>query len=50
MKTNGSVACWGLNLDGESTPPGGEFASVSAGDFAYVRGEDGRLRRLLGFK
>ena len=32
VKTDGSVACWGLdNRDGQSTPPAGSFVSVSAG-------------------
>ena len=31
VRDDGSVACWGLDDNGESTPPEGEFASVSAG-------------------
>ena len=33
MKTDGSVACWGDDFDGESTPPDGSFLSVSAAYF-----------------
>ena len=32
VRTDGSVECWGNDRFGESTPPSGEFASVSAGD------------------
>ena len=32
VRTDGSVACWGANYDGQATPPEGEFASVSAGN------------------
>jgi alpha-tubulin suppressor-like RCC1 family protein len=31
VKTNGSIACWGNNANGEATPPSGSFTSVSAG-------------------
>ena len=31
VRTDGSVACWGLGLDGQSSPPGGTFISVSSG-------------------
>ena len=31
VKTDGTVACWGSDEDGEATPPDGKFASVSAG-------------------
>ena len=31
IRTNGSVACWGLGLDGQASPPDGAFTSVSAG-------------------
>ena len=31
VRTDGSVACWGLDSFGEATPPEGEFVSVSAG-------------------
>ena len=33
MRTDGSVACWGWDEDGQATPPAGEFSSVSAGEF-----------------
>ena len=39
VMTDGAVACWGSNEDGDgnvvgqATPPEGEFASVSAGWF-----------------
>ena len=32
MKTDDSVECWGNDEVGQSTPPEGEFASVSTGD------------------
>ena len=31
IKTNGSVACWGRNLEGQSTPPAGTFTALGAG-------------------
>ncbi|SEH04264.1 C13 family peptidase [Candidatus Venteria ishoeyi] len=31
LKSNGSIACWGYNSDGRSTPPDGVFSQVSAG-------------------
>ena len=31
LKTDGSVACWGDNEDGQTTPPEGRHISVSAG-------------------
>ena len=31
--TDGYVGCWGSNLNGEATPPDGEFISVSAGGY-----------------
>ena len=31
IKTDGSIACWGLDLDGSTRPPAGSFQSVSAG-------------------
>ena len=31
VRDSGTVACWGLNDYGESTPPAGKFISVSAG-------------------
>ena len=31
MRSNDSVACWGFNDFGETTPPAGSFVSVSAG-------------------
>jgi alpha-tubulin suppressor-like RCC1 family protein len=27
----GAIVCWGLNDDGQASPPGGTFAQVSAG-------------------
>ena len=33
MKTDGSVACWGNNWNGEATPPVGSFISLSTGDY-----------------
>ena len=31
MRSNGSVACWGRDDDGQATPPAGPFVSVNAG-------------------
>jgi alpha-tubulin suppressor-like RCC1 family protein len=31
VKTDGSIACWGKNNEGQSTAAAGTFASVSAG-------------------
>ena len=31
IQPDGTVACWGFNDFGQSTPPGGEFTQVSAG-------------------
>ena len=31
VRRDGGVICWGLNDEGQATPPGGEFASVSVG-------------------
>ena len=31
MRTDGSVECWGNDRIGQATPPGGSFASISAG-------------------
>ena len=45
---DGSVACWGDDRLGQATPPEGEFASVSAGRIPHLRGQDRRLRGLLG--
>ena len=33
VTTDGTVACWGNDGYGQSTPPSGEFASVSAGGY-----------------
>ena len=33
VKSDGTVACWGRNSYGESTPPSGRFESVSAGEY-----------------
>ncbi|MDE2780686.1 MAG: RCC1 domain-containing protein [Chloroflexota bacterium] len=32
VRTDGSVACWGINSYGKASPPAGEFSSVSAGN------------------
>ena len=32
LRTDGAVACWGLNDQGEASPPPGAFASVTVGD------------------
>ena len=37
VRGDGSVACWGRNINGETTPPSGEFDSVSAGGSAIAR-------------
>jgi alpha-tubulin suppressor-like RCC1 family protein len=31
LRTDGTIACWGDNYFGETTPPAGTFTSVSAG-------------------
>ena len=31
MRADGTISCWGNDEDGQSTPPSGTFASVSAG-------------------
>jgi alpha-tubulin suppressor-like RCC1 family protein len=37
VKTDGTIACWGFNASGQSTPPTGTFDSVSAG-YLYTCG------------
>ncbi|GIW44313.1 MAG: hypothetical protein KatS3mg077_1595 [Candidatus Binatia bacterium] len=32
VKTDGTVQCWGWNNSGQSSPPAGTFAQVSAGE------------------
>ena len=48
LKTDGTLACWGDNSDGQSTPPAGTFTQVAGGSQPHVRTEDGRDARLLG--
>jgi alpha-tubulin suppressor-like RCC1 family protein len=36
VKTDGTVACWGDNENGQTTPPRGTFASISAGKGDYT--------------
>jgi hypothetical protein len=31
LRTDGTIACWGTNFYGESTPPSGTFTQISAG-------------------
>jgi Regulator of chromosome condensation (RCC1) repeat len=31
VRTDGTLACWGDDSAGQSTPPGGTFTTVSAG-------------------
>ena len=31
LRTDGTLACWGLNVDGQATPPAGTYTAVSAG-------------------
>ena len=50
VRSDGSVACWGNNEDGQATPPAGSFVSVSAEYYYNLRGEEQRLRCLLGQK
>ena len=50
LKTDGSVACWGDDSEGQSTPPDGSFVSVSAGWDHSCGSENKRLCRMLGFK
>ena len=33
VKTDGSVACWGSNDEGQAEPPSGSFVSVSSGSY-----------------
>ena len=33
VRTDGTLACWGSNSDGQATPPDGTFSQVSAGGF-----------------
>ena len=33
LRSDGAVACWGANDDGQSTPPAGEFTQISAGGY-----------------
>jgi hypothetical protein len=33
LRPNGSIACWGLNDEGQATPPAGAFVQVSAGNY-----------------
>ncbi len=33
VKSDGTLACWGNNREGQSTPPGGTFSQVSAGSW-----------------
>ncbi len=49
VRSDGSVACWGKDDAGQATPPEGSFTSVSAGGL-HLRGEERRLRRLLGLR
>jgi hypothetical protein len=43
MMTDGTLACWGDNTYGRTTPPSGTFASISAG-YAFGCGVRARLR------
>ena len=44
IRTDGTVACWGRNNYGQSTPPGGTFSQVSAGWYhACGVGTDGTV-------
>ena len=38
VKTDGSVVCWGDDRERQARPPGGSFASVSAGDGSHTCG------------
>ena len=33
VRTGGTLACWGRNGDGQSTPPAGTFTQVAAGGY-----------------
>jgi len=33
LKIDGTIACWGANVSGQTAPPAGSFTSVSAGGF-----------------
>jgi alpha-tubulin suppressor-like RCC1 family protein len=44
VRTDGTVACWGLNHVGQASPPAGTFAAVSAGvSYSCGLGTDGTL-------
>ena len=46
VRTNGTLACWGHNVDGQATPPAGTFtgAAVAAGgDHTCGVEDDGTL-------
>ena len=45
LNVNGTIACWGSNEYGKSTPPEGRFKSVSTGDHGAcaIQREDSRI-------
>ena len=38
VRTDGSLACWGRNNEGQASPPRGKFASVGAGKWHTLWG------------
>ena len=44
IATAGTLACWGLDTDGQSSPPGGTYTAVAAGQLhACATRTDGRV-------
>ena len=48
LRTDDTLACWGLDNTGQATPPSGTFTVVSARGLAHLRSADGWHPRLLG--
>ena len=46
--SDGSVACWGDNEDGQTTPPEGRHISSKCGFLLVFRGEDRCATHLVG--
>jgi alpha-tubulin suppressor-like RCC1 family protein len=43
LRTDGTLACWGKNDQGQATPPAGKFTQVRAGStFSCALDESGR--------
>ena len=48
VRSNGSVVCWGSDSFGQATPPRGFLRLIQRRGVPQLRGEEQRLRRLLG--